>query len=144
MKSILFALVMLVGLVVQAQSPVGTWKTIDDKSGKPKSQVQIYETNGKYYGKIVKFLDPATDPKRICDDCTDARKDQPVMGMVIVEGLKQKPGFLKWQSGTILDPESGDVYGCEIWFEAGKPDDLRVKGRHWTGLSRTQTWYRVK
>ena len=27
-------------------SPVGQWKTIDDKSGKPKSIVQITENNG--------------------------------------------------------------------------------------------------
>ena len=40
-------------------SPVGTWKTIDDETGKPKSFVQIYEYQGKYYGKIVKLINPS-------------------------------------------------------------------------------------
>ncbi len=31
-----------------------------------------------------------------------------------------------------------------MWFEKGQPDELRVRGKHWTGLYRTQTWYRVK
>jgi uncharacterized protein (DUF2147 family) len=48
-----------------------------------------------------------------------------------------------WKGGKILDPEKGKEYSCTMWFEAGKPDELKVRG--WFGpVYRTQTWYRVK
>ena len=31
-------------------SPVGTWKTVDDKTGKPRSVVRIYEEDGRLAG----------------------------------------------------------------------------------------------
>ena len=41
---------------VNAQnSPFGVWKSIDDKTGEAKSHVEVYQKNGKLYGKIVKF-----------------------------------------------------------------------------------------
>lgn len=121
-------------------SPIGVWKTIDDKTGEAKSHVEIYEKAGVFYGKVVKLLrkDAAG---RVCDLCSGSRKDQPIMGMVILENLKPYKDY--WRKGNIIDPETGNEYGCTIWFEAGKPNELQVKGIHWTGLYRTQTWYRV-
>ncbi|MEG1114635.1 MAG: DUF2147 domain-containing protein, partial [Janthinobacterium sp.] len=37
-------------------TPVGTWKTIDDATGKPKSLVVITENNGVLQGKIDKLF----------------------------------------------------------------------------------------
>lgn len=121
-------------------SPAGVWKTIDDKTGEAKSHVEIYEQGGQYYGKVVKLLKSSPDKK--CAECPGKKKDQPILGMVLVEGLKAQDGH--WKKGKILDPESGSEYGCTVWFEKGKPDELKLKGIHWTGLYRTQTWYRVK
>ena len=121
-------------------SPFGVWKSIDDKTGEAKSNVEVYQKNGKLYGKVIKIL---TDkPNAKCDDCKGDKKDQPVQGMVIIEGLQESAGT--WKNGTILDPENGNVYGCVIWLEEGKPNELKVRGKHWSGLYRTQTWYRVK
>lgn len=39
------------------QSPIGIWKTVDDESGQEKSHVEIFQKNGKLYGKIVKLLE---------------------------------------------------------------------------------------
>ncbi len=140
--TILTFLVLSAAGMLSAQSPVGTWKTIDDKTGEAKSQVQVYEQNGKYYGKVIKFLRKDADPNRKCTDCSGSRKNQPIMGMVILWDLKVSGNY--WKNGTILDPENGNEYACSIWFESGKPDELKVRGYHWTGLYRTQTWYRVK
>ena len=121
-------------------SPVGVWKTIDDNSGDAESHVEIYQQSSKFYGKVVKLLQKS--PDTICEKCPGSRKNKPVLGMVVLENLEPYKGY--WKSGTILDPENGNSYGCSIWFEAGKPDELKVRGKHWTGLYRTQTWYRVK
>ncbi len=122
------------------QSPLGVWKSVDDETGEEKSNVTIYEQNGKVFGKITKILSAAPDV--ICDQCPGDKKNKPVMGLVIIENLKKVDDY--WKKGNILDPESGNVYGCSIWFEDGKPDELKVRGKHWTGFYRTQTWHRVK
>ncbi len=123
-----------------AQSPVGVWKTIDDNTGEAKSHIEIYEKGGKIHGKIVKLLRKGPDTR--CEKCSGSKKDQLLIGMNVVEGLRAQDGY--WKGGVILDPENGNEYGCSIWFEKGKSDQLQVRGKHWTGLYRTQTWYRVK
>jgi len=48
--------------------------------------VEIFEKNGLYYGKIVKLLlDPADS---LCTNCKGDLKNKPVLGMVILKGLK--------------------------------------------------------
>jgi uncharacterized protein (DUF2147 family) len=123
-----------------AQSPVGTWKTIDDETGEAKSYVQLYEENGKLKGKITKLLLKPADT--VCDKCKDDKKNQLVLGMVILDNLSIKDGY--YQGGSILDPTKGDYYKCSLWLQTGDSNVLNVKGKHWTGLSRTQKWYRVQ
>ena len=50
-------LLLLFGSLSHAASPVGEWKTIDDETGKDKSIVELYEDNGKIYGKIAEGKD---------------------------------------------------------------------------------------
>ncbi len=119
-----------------ADTPVGIWKTMDDETGQPKSHVELYLRNGKLHGKIVRLLQKPADT--LCEKCKGDKKNKPVLGMVIVENLAQEDGV--WKGGNILDPESGNTYACSIWLENG---NLRVRGKHWTGLYRTQTWYRL-
>ncbi|WP_367393096.1 DUF2147 domain-containing protein [Lewinella sp. LCG006] len=141
MKYLLSTLLLFTSLVfAYAQSPIGVWKTIDDNSGKARSKVEIYERNGKLYGKVIDLLLKPDDT--LCEACEGDKKNKPIVGMVIVENLEAYRDY--WKNGTILDPESGSTYGCSIWFEEGKTDELQVRGKHWTGLYRTQVWYRVE
>ena len=123
-----------------SQNPLGTWKTIDDKTGEAKSFIEIYSNNNSLHGKISKLLQ--SDEDSLCDKCPGKKNMKPVLGMVILEDLKPFKGY--WKKGKILDPESGNEYGCSLWFEEGKNNELKVRGKHWTGLYRTQTWYRVR
>ncbi len=130
----------LTGLCM-AQAPIiGKWKTIDDETNEPKSIVEIFEKNGKYYGKIVKlFIKPGGDPSPTCDKCDDEdpRKDQPIQGMEIIQDMQPNEDAYSW--GTILDPKKGKTYKCKLWVEEGK---LRVQGS-FLFISRTQTWHPV-
>jgi len=123
-----------------AQSGIeGTWKTIDDETGNPKSHIKIEQKDGKYYGTVTKILTDRQDAK--CNLCDDHRKDQPVMGMQIVEGLKPYKDYYSY--GKILDPNNGKVYKCSVWMD--NEDQLTVRG--YIGISalgRSQNWYRVK
>lgn len=135
-----FSLLLFALVGLSAQSPLGVWKTIDDNTGEAKSLVEIYEQNGKFFGKVTDLLIKPDDT--VCDNCKGSLKNKPVLGMVILEDLAPHSDY--WKGGTILDPESGSTYGCSVWFEDGKTDELQVRGKHWTGLYRTQTWYRAK
>ncbi len=135
-----FSLLFSLSLTAQ-NSPVGVWKSIDDKTGEARSHIEIYKNGSSYYGKIIKLLNP-DEPNPLCNQCDGDRKDQPIIGMIIVEDMKPKDDY--WKGGRILDPETGNTYRCSFWFEDGNREELKVRGKHWTGLYRTQTWYKVK
>lgn len=137
--SLLVTLVFL-GSVSQAQTVLGKWKTIDDNTGKVRSIVEITESDGKFYGKVVRlFRPPAEDQDPICDKCDpeDPRFKKKIIGMEIIRSL-QKDG-LAYSGGDILDPENGRVYRSKIWVEASV---LKVRG-YWGPFYRTQTWQRA-
>ena len=141
MKTILLLLNLFIFNSLFAQNTViGKWKTIDDKTGKPKSIIEIYEKDGKIYGKIIDILNPA-NKKNLCTECSGTEKNKPVMGMVLINGLTKDND--EYNGGTIIDPTNGKIYKCYIALEA--QDKLKVRG--YIGLSilgRTQYWYRIK
>ena len=143
MKRILGALVLAftAGAAFAQASPVGLWKTIDDETKQEKSYVRIVESAGVLSGKVEKLLDPAKQETK-CDKCTDARKDQPVLGMAIIEGVKKSADDPYWDGGTILDPNNGKTYKVRLTPKDGGKT-LEVRG--FIGpFYRNQTWQRVE
>ncbi|WP_337879847.1 DUF2147 domain-containing protein [Rheinheimera sp.] len=141
----LFVLVLSAMGSVQANQPAATatvtgqWTTIDDETGQPKSVVEIYQENGKLYGKVVKIFDPAKKAA-LCRQCKGADKDQPVLGLVIIKGLS-KDGD-DYSDGDILDPKNGKLYSCTLSLDTA--DQLTVRGYlGFALLGRSQTWQRV-
>ena len=128
-------------LFAQTDTPVGRWKTIDDDSGEAKSIIEIYRDGKTYKGKIAEILTGNDDA--VCTECDGEREGKPILGMVIIEDLSvdnDEPG--EWEGGRILDPQSGSDYRLSVWFEDGNGEELYVRGKHWTGLYRTQKWIR--
>ncbi|MGZ8260542.1 MAG: DUF2147 domain-containing protein [Caldimonas sp.] len=126
-------------------TPAGLWKTVDDNTKKEKSLVRIVETNGVYSGKVERVIDPDAPKDAVCKDCSDERKDKPVVGMTILRNVKanaeDKSSF---DGGDILDPNNGKVYRVRLKpIEGGSK--LEVRGYIGTPiLGRTQTWTRVE
>jgi uncharacterized protein (DUF2147 family) len=122
-------------------SPVGVWQTIDDKDGTVKSEIRIVENAGVISGKVDKILDTKAKPDERCVECTDERKDQPILGMEILRGLKQTEGKDRWEGGNVLDPKNGKVYRATVTpIEGGK----KLQMRGYIGFFyRTQIWNRV-
>jgi uncharacterized protein (DUF2147 family) len=137
------ALIVCAGSALAQAGPTGLWKTIDDETKNEKSLVRITESAGVLSGKIEKLLDPAKQDAK-CDKCTDARKDQPVLGMTILEGVKKNTDEAYWDGGTILDPNNGKTYKVRLQpADGGRKLDVRG----YIGmplLGRTQTWIRVE
>ncbi|WUR14184.1 DUF2147 domain-containing protein [[Empedobacter] haloabium] len=127
--------------VADNSSPVGLWKNIDDKTGKPKAEIRISEANGVLQGRIEKlFRAPDQDQNPVCDKCEGADKGKPMVGLAIINGMK-KDGD-EYKGGTILDPEDGKVYKSKMKLvDDGKKLDVRG----YVGVpmfGRSQTWVR--
>ena len=139
----LFALATFAVPFAQASdaSPVGLWKAIDDTTGKPSALIRITEERGELRGKIEQlFRAPGEDPNPKCTLCSDARKDQPILGMTIVSGLK-KDGD-EYKDGEILDPNNGKIYKSKLSVHDG---GKKVEVRGYVGVpmfGRSQVWLR--
>lgn len=122
-------------------SPAGRWLSIDDKDGKPRSVIEIQDVAGALQAKVVQIYDrPSDNPGHLCKKCNGDLKDKPVIGMTIMTGLKRDGD--EWDGGTILDPDSGNVYSAKLHLVDGG-QKLEVRG--YLGISlfgRSQTWVR--
>jgi len=122
-----------------AQSPLGLWKTVDDKTGMPRAMVRIYLQDGKYFGRIEQSFTPGAET-RVCSVCTDERKNQPIIGLLIIRNVTPRDGA--YGGGDILDPDTGSVYRCKFHLHK---DGTILEVRGFIGISllgRTQTWQR--
>jgi len=129
----------------QATSPAGLWRTIDDSSKKDKSLVRIVEANGVYSGKVEKIVDPDSPKDAVCKECSDDRKDKPVVGMTIIRNVKASADDKDvFEGGDILDPNNGKVYRVKLKL-IDNGSKLDVRGYIGTPmLGRTQTWVRAE
>lgn len=124
---------------IYSQEVFGKWYSIDGDTGEKESIIEVYEENGKVYGKIIQLLQEE-DQGKICEECTGKDKNQPIEGLVIIRGLT-KDGD-EYSDGKILDPKNGKLYKCYISLEGA--DKLKLRG--YIGFSligRTEYWQRV-
>ncbi|HRD71092.1 MAG TPA: DUF2147 domain-containing protein [Legionella sp.] len=124
--------------VMAAQSPAGTWTTIDDKTGAKRAVVNISVSGGNLNGTIVKVY-PQPGDTGVCSKCPGAFKGKKIQGLTFIWGLKDM-GNGEWGGGSILDPKTGKVYKAKMTVKGNK---LYVRG--YVGVSmlgRTQTWVR--
>ena len=125
-----------------SQDIFGKWKTIDDRTGKPKAIVSLYENNGLMYGHVTEILEEGKEDA-LCLKCVGELKDKPVVGMTIIKGLEEHANG-EWKgSKHLFDPEQGMTFRCKIWLNPDNPDELKVRG-YLTFIYRTQTWIRVQ
>lgn len=139
LKFLIIAFALTIGYSSYGQTIFGKWKTYDEETGNEKSIVEIYEKNGKAYGKILQLLEKGKE-NSLCENCTGAKKDKPIKGMEIIDGLSKDDD--EWNDGKILDPKTGKEYKCYISLE--DPNKLKVRG--YIGFSligRTQYWTRM-
>jgi uncharacterized protein (DUF2147 family) len=143
-QSALVSILLLAGSTsaLAQMSPEGLWHSIDDKTGEAKAAIRITESGGGLQGRIEKTLSKEAKPGAVCDQCTDDRKGQPMVGLEIIRGGKKAEGKEVWEGGKILDPENGKEYRASYTpIEGGKKLEVRgYLGPFW----RTQTWNRTQ
>ena len=124
-------------------TPEGLWRNIDDKSGEAKAEIRIQGNSaGVLTGVLEKRLAKDAKPDDLCKECSDERKNQPILGLEIIRGAQKAEGKDVWEGGKILDPENGRNYTLRLTpIEGGKK--LEVRGSLGP-FGRTQTWVRVQ
>ena len=123
-------------------TPVGLWRSSDEKTGEAKAEIRIAENAGVLNGKIEKRLLKTAGAGDVCTECSDDRKDQPLLGLEVIRGAKKAEGQEVWEGGKILDPENGRNYTLKMTpVEGGKK--LEVRGS-FGPFGRTQTWTRIQ
>lgn len=142
---VLLALALPVASALAQVSPVGTWNSIDDKTGAAKAEIVIGEQGGVLVGRITRLLREGADQNGVCDRCTDDRKDQRLIGLEIIRDVPVQPeagdNGPVWKGGRILDPEKGSTYALRMTpVDGGAMLDVRGSIGP---FGRTQTWKRV-
>ncbi len=135
---LLFVSVLFTTSIVMAQSPLGNWTVLDDKTGKKRAIIQISEAGTNLNGTVVTIY-PRPNDTGVCKKCPGTFKDKPIKGLRVMWDLKEQ-GNNEWDGGQALDPETGKIYRAKMTL---KGDKLYVRG--YIGLSllgRTQVWTR--
>ena len=145
MKQALAAIFLVAGAASACaqMTPEGLWRNIDDKTGEAKAEIRIRDAGGgTLNGVLEKRLAKDAKPEDVCKECSDDRKDKPLLGLPIIRGAKKAEGKDVWEGGKILDPENGRDYTLRMTpIEGGKK--LEVRGS-FGPFGRTQTWIRVQ
>jgi uncharacterized protein (DUF2147 family) len=132
----------IVPLRAAEPSAVGLWEQVDENSGKAESWFKITERNGVYEGAIVKmFQKPGEDPNWVCDKCEGAERGKPVLGLMLIKGMRRNGST--YEDGTIMDPRDGSVYRALMRLS---PDGQKLEVRGYLGISlfgRSQVWNRL-
>jgi uncharacterized protein (DUF2147 family) len=116
------------------------------------AQIEIYESAGRFFGKIVFLkepLYPPDDPMSMAgrtkvdrNNPDPLKRKQPLLGLQILGSFRQT-GDKIWEEGFIYDPKNGKTYRCKMTLD--NADSLSVRGFiGFSLLGRTEIWSRVK
>jgi Delta7-sterol 5-desaturase len=134
-------LFLLSSTILVGQSVEGRWTTYNEQTGSPLSVIEIARSGNSIEGKVSQILlEPFQGEDPVCTRCTGERKDKKVVGMNFLWGFKQEGD--SWESGNILDPQSGEIYASKLSMEDANTLQVRGYAGPLDLFYRTQTWKR--
>jgi len=131
----------------------GYWLGVDDKTGEVMAGWEVYQKGGFLLGEILSARDVTETviAARVRDSypgfpLSGKVSAMPVLGTPWIFGLRRKDSG-RWTDGSIIDPNDGNVYKCEIMHHPadGKKfpvETLELRGKVFV-FSRSQYWRRA-
>ena len=131
MKKMIFAAMFSWISAFAAENPIGGfWIIPDSDTGKPESVAYFYESGGTYTARMVLIYDEDTGkvaetflaPK---ERAKGINSHPYICGLVFIWDLK--PESDGKYAGKVVNPDSGHVFKCEVWYDATSKK-LAVRG----------------
>ena len=79
-----------------------------------KLEVEIFENNGKYCGKIIALNGYEDGQTKDVNNPDRSIRDKPLIGKVIIENLEYDSKERKWLNGSMYGPEKGMIFNLKI------------------------------
>jgi len=112
---------------------IGIWDTNDG------AEVEIYEREGYYFGKFVRFYDDPPAGGIDSHNPDSALRTRSLVGADFMLKFEFLDG--KWKNGRIYNPENGKDYEADLELDG---EVLKVRGWLWFRLlGRTVRWTRI-
>jgi uncharacterized protein (DUF2147 family) len=132
----------------------GFWFSIDEKTGRVTAGWEVYQQDGKLFGKPLSTAEHAPDLKAVL--CKESYpgfpvpgkvREMPILGTPWIFGLTlEKTGH--WSGGNVINVLDGSIYRCKIIYRPadGKrflTDTLEMRGEIGFGIGRSQFWQKT-
>jgi uncharacterized protein (DUF2147 family) len=112
---------------------IGVWLTQDKEV-----KVEIYENNGKYFGKTIWLKNPNTkngNPRLDKKNPNSPLRKRMLLNLIILYNFSYEDK--EWIDGKLYVPYEGETYNCKMWLE--NPKTLKLRG--YVGfLYETEIW----
>jgi uncharacterized protein (DUF2147 family) len=121
------------------QAPFGTWIT-----AKGESHIEIFQCGEAACGRIAWMEDELGDDGRPLTDINNpdpARRNNPVLGLVIMTELQPTEGQKRW-AGKVYNPRNGKTYDVNLIVQS--ESEMVIEGCLWRVLCQQQEWQRVE
>lgn len=79
-----------------------------------KLDVEIFKSNGKYFGKIIALNGYENGQVKDFKNPDKSKRNDPLLGKVIIEGLEFDNNKNVWINGSMYGPEKGMVFNLKI------------------------------
>lgn len=125
---------------------IGTWKVVDSRTGSYLSDIVIRRNSKteQYSAVIVKMYPSVQETvPTTCTPCSGSLKDQPIIGMEVLTGLKMLTQNEEFGQGVWVNPYDGYKYSINGRLsKTGKMLNINAKNPS-NNTFRNMTWIRL-
>lgn len=122
---------------------IGTWKTIDDRTGYSLSDVVIKKNKDQQYTATIVNTRavPGATEITLCEKCTGTQKNNPLVGLTTLTGLTMHPNNSnEFIGGNLLDPKSGQHYNARARLMSNGKHLIIHSSQQGSTVGRNITW----
>jgi len=105
-----------------------------------KLDVEIFKTDGKYFGKIIALNGFEDGQTTDLNNPDKEKQNDLLMEKIIIEGLEFDPEKKEWRNGSMYGPEKGMIFNLKV--TEIRETEIEVVGSKFI-IWRTLTWQKI-